>query len=1087
MALKPVMQDTMLARVRVDDVLGEGGMGRVLSGVHLPTGVPVAVKVLTPEGLLSSTLRMAFENEVRAVAALNHVGIIPILDYGEVGAKVAAGHPELLPAESPFLVMPMARGGTAWSLYGRLSWPRLVRMLERLLDALAHAHARDVLHRDLKPSNILLHAPGEPDGLWLTDFGLADLDAERYPQAQPLLGGGTGGYHAPEQNDPRIGPQGPWTDLYGLGRVALVLSQGVQAPSSFMDWVAWLTEDDPAQRPCFAAEAARALEGIAKLRPRAERWVEEPVRSIHGPEMGLAALTLRQPRFVGREAERELLWAELEEARSSQRPRAVRLESVAGLGRSRLATWIADEAHEMGLARAMRVRLTRERVGADPVAEALGKLLGLNLRLPCHARLEAQLPDFSEDERGRLLEWMRAPTQRGVAVRVRRDQDRVALLRRAILTAAQACPLVLVLDDVHLDPGAALLAKALLNPSRAEGAALLVVLTTPSPLPDADAPHVQALLESPEITRIHLGPLPRHQHLALVRDLLGRRLARLGEVMERSEGDPGFAVQLVRGLVESPGPDAPLPDSLADVYTRRALLALRRVSLESRRSAFMAAILGVEPELELWRASCREAGISPRRSSLHTLTRAGLLSSGVDSARFCSSVARETLLQLAALEGEAPALHLAVSRALPRAERAARAEHLIAAGHDAEAVPLLAQALRRGLREQLPGHTLDRWAERWTQLRARLRQAPDSRWLLLGDLCVLRVDLQHGRREHARGRCDGLLRRAAALGELELELQSVKATVLGIHREPEAQLALLLELEAKAEGELRGRAQQKLAGLYIDRGELDEAARWARAAITTLEGSPAHATRLEATRSLAITLGMQSRFQEMLTLLESLQRDCQAQGLQNLWGLSLSMSGVAHYMLGDLEAAEQAYLRSLEIAEDYGNDQHATAWHNLGWVRYRLGRPLEARELLERSMRVLNSPERAPYRALRATCLAVVHATLGDWEAIPPEWREVDVTLLAKGQEELLAELERVAQAASAGGHKQAAETCWVLLRRAAEASADPARVAKATEGLARLAMRPARPEVLPVEVMFSSGAFGLALSEMPTKPATEV
>jgi eukaryotic-like serine/threonine-protein kinase len=211
----------------LESPLGRGGMGAVWTARHEASGAPVAVKVLTTERAREERCRLEFREEVRAVAALDHPGVCPVLDLGEIPPEAAAESDGELVAGSPWLAMELGPLGSLDQVSGPLSWGRLRRVLASLLDALAHAHARGLVHRDLKPANLLLGGDGAWDGtVRLVDFGLASM-------GERLAGGftedsvaGTPMFMAPEQFKGHWRDYGPWTDLYAVGCIAFRLATG---------------------------------------------------------------------------------------------------------------------------------------------------------------------------------------------------------------------------------------------------------------------------------------------------------------------------------------------------------------------------------------------------------------------------------------------------------------------------------------------------------------------------------------------------------------------------------------------------------------------------------------------------------------------------------------------------------------------------------------------------------------------------------------------------------------------------------------------------------------------------------------------
>ncbi|MBH25483.1 MAG: hypothetical protein CMH57_13750 [Myxococcales bacterium] len=266
--------------------IGKGGMGEVWRGVHRVQQVPVAVKVMTGARARQRRYREAFLNEVRAVATLNHPGVVMIFDYGTVTAEAEERSARRLVARSPYLVMELASRGSLDQIRGIIPWSDLKRFLISLLDALAHAHARGVIHRDLKPGNVLVCADTDlRPGLKLTDFGLAHAQDETGPGLTQHRAG-TPRYMAPELFEGNWRDYGPWTDLYALGCMAYEMcsnrpmfdGQDFQSlkrqhlyepppalkarqpvPDEFESWLIRLVQKKPHERYQCAADAAWAL------------------------------------------------------------------------------------------------------------------------------------------------------------------------------------------------------------------------------------------------------------------------------------------------------------------------------------------------------------------------------------------------------------------------------------------------------------------------------------------------------------------------------------------------------------------------------------------------------------------------------------------------------------------------------------------------------------------------------------------------------------------------------------------------------------------------------------------------------------
>ena len=116
--------------------LGHGGMGAVWRGRHEASGAPVAIKVMTGHRAAEEEFRRAFREEVRAVAALEHPGIVVVLDLGEVDGEAARRSGGEIVAGTPWLAMELGTLGTLRDVPRPLAWPVMRTALLGLLSRL---------------------------------------------------------------------------------------------------------------------------------------------------------------------------------------------------------------------------------------------------------------------------------------------------------------------------------------------------------------------------------------------------------------------------------------------------------------------------------------------------------------------------------------------------------------------------------------------------------------------------------------------------------------------------------------------------------------------------------------------------------------------------------------------------------------------------------------------------------------------------------------------------------------------------------------------------------------------------------------
>ncbi|MCP4870453.1 MAG: serine/threonine protein kinase [Proteobacteria bacterium] len=181
-------------------------MGAVFQAVHVTTDEVVAIKLIEASAERSERRNAALLQEVRAMARLDHPGIVTVLDTGTVGAAAAEASDGRAPAGSTWLAMEYVAGDNLVDRCGCADWQEVKRTLLELLDALAHAHGRRVIHRDLKPSNVLLDSTS--GRVKLTDFGLAHAVGSQDADERKAVEG-TPHYMAPEQIEGRWRDFGP--------------------------------------------------------------------------------------------------------------------------------------------------------------------------------------------------------------------------------------------------------------------------------------------------------------------------------------------------------------------------------------------------------------------------------------------------------------------------------------------------------------------------------------------------------------------------------------------------------------------------------------------------------------------------------------------------------------------------------------------------------------------------------------------------------------------------------------------------------------------------------------------------------------
>jgi tetratricopeptide (TPR) repeat protein len=531
--------------------LGAGGMGEVYRARDPRLDREVALKVIrralsVGDGAQSDAIDRLLREAVLA-SALNHPNIVTIYETGVVGVD-------------RYIAMELVEGSTLRKAAADgLPLSRAIGVARQVSEALAVAHAAQIVHRDIKPDNVMLR----PDGyVKLLDFGLARVQPQAVAAGSTAPGTeagtilGTVGYMAPEQA--RGEPVAPEADVFALGVMLYELVTGrhpFQAPSQLgmLHALIWDTPEPPS---ILNPDLPRAIDQLivemlqkdARVRPGAgEVMYRLALAHDSSIAVALSAITVSQQRppssrdVVGRDVELDALMHEFGRAQRGK-GRLVVVSAEAGMGKTTLVdAFVAHLAEQEAPVRVGRGRCSERLAGSEaylPVLEALDSLQR-NEQLGSLSRLIRALapswyvqimpPSENESSAARLA----ADTASGSQERLKRE---IAALLEEV---GRMQTVVLCFDDLHwADPSTTDLLGYLAR--RIDSTRLLIVATCrPSDLAQA-----------------------RHPLLALKLDLLARGMCR--EITPGSLDTAAVARYLALQF-----PEHDFPESLADMLHHR--------------------------------------------------------------------------------------------------------------------------------------------------------------------------------------------------------------------------------------------------------------------------------------------------------------------------------------------------------------------------------------------------------------------------------------------------------------------------------------------------------------------------------------
>ena len=724
--------------------------------------------------------------------------------------------------------------------------------------------------------------------------------------------------------------------------------------------------------------------------------------------VGLGLFGLREIPFVDRDDERDQIWAALRRVGRTSSPHIVFLKGATGTGKSRLAAWTCERAHEVGAATPLRAshgpmggaheglaamfanHLRCSELDREDILERIrhslhDRSLDPDALHDCLAMSEIVAPAVLDDYR-----------EENARIRFHTPEERHAVIFRFLKRLGRRRPIILLLDDLQWGNETLNTLEYLVETVDTRRLPLLVIGTVQT---DAlvDRPvareKIEHLSQDSHTETVSVGSLPPDEHRLLINRMLGLEKDLVEQVAERTGGNPLYAVQLVddwveRGVLElgstgfrlREGEEAPLPADLQELFRDR-LATLVRQDLDAPagnalQALELAAALGTDVKRVEWSTVCKQCAVQLPLLVLDSMVANDLATLMDGGWSFTHQAFRDTLLHNAETQGRLEGHHLQCAKALrqlypeqhpglPR--RLGR--HLLKANRPADALqPVLNAGAQCRIRCDF--ELEEAFYREYEELLGELDVPANDRRRALG--LIERAKSKIRREELSAA--DELLERAERMARIVGDRDLLADTLLqraivanDCGHLPDG-MRIIKEAHKLYEelGDTNGRAQAylTLADLHYWAGDYHDAEKAYRKAQRLFDriDQPLDLARVEkALGSLYTSLEDTERAQEIF---QDARQVFEEHGDLTEVAYCLNNLGETYRLEQRLGEAEEAYQEALDILSRIGIGDDAIIMMNLGMVRLAQNRVEDADPLFRRVLELLAGSQRRGYIGL---------------------------------------------------------------------------------------------------------------------------